>query len=111
MTAALPFIDELRRVPADRLEETAEFIHTLLEERRARRESIIDATAGSLTGEEGAALESALAEYINLLGQNIVSGDEVPSLLIEGQRPSVMQPRVGTTLGQLTHIRSPKAEP
>lgn len=62
MTAVLPLMDELRRLPADRLVETADFIQTLLEERRARRESMIDATAGSLAGEEGAALESALAE-------------------------------------------------
>ena len=62
MTTALPFMDELRRLPADRLEEAADFIHTLLEERRLRRESMIDATAGSLTGEEGEALETALTE-------------------------------------------------
>jgi hypothetical protein len=62
MNAALPFIDELRHLPADRLEEAADFIRTLLEERRLRRESMIDATAGSLAGEEGEALETALAE-------------------------------------------------
>lgn len=62
MTVALPFIDELRRLPADRLEEAADFIHTLLEERRLRRESMIDATSGSLAGEEGEALETALNE-------------------------------------------------
>ena len=62
MNAALPFIDELRRLPADRLEETADFIQTLLEERRLRREAMIDATSGSLAGEEGEALETALAE-------------------------------------------------
>ena len=62
MTTALPFIDELRRMPADRLEETADYIHTLLEERRARRERMIDETSGSLAGGEGEALEAALAE-------------------------------------------------
>jgi hypothetical protein len=62
MTAALPFIDELRRLPADRLEEAADYIHTLIEERRLRRESMIDATSGSLAGEEGDALEAALNE-------------------------------------------------
>lgn len=62
MITALPFIDELRRLPADRLEEAADFIHTLLEERRLRRESMIDATAGSLAGTDGQALETALAE-------------------------------------------------
>ncbi len=62
MNAALPFIEELRRLPADRLEETADFIHTLFEERRLRRESMIDATSGSLAGEEGEALETAPAE-------------------------------------------------
>jgi hypothetical protein len=29
MTTTLPFIDELRRMPADRLEETAFYIHGL----------------------------------------------------------------------------------
>ena len=62
MTTALPFSDELRRLPSDRLEEAVDFIRTLLEERRLRRESMIDATSGSLAGEEGEALESALAE-------------------------------------------------
>ena len=62
MTTALPFIDELRRLPADRLEEAADYIHTLLEERRARRERMIDETSGSLAGGEGGALEAALAE-------------------------------------------------
>jgi hypothetical protein len=62
MMTALPFIDELRRMPADRLEEAADYIHTLLEERRARRERMIDETSGSLAGGEGEALEAALAE-------------------------------------------------
>lgn len=62
MTTALPFIDELRRMPADRLVEAADYIHALIEERRVRRESMIDATSGSLAGEDGEALETALAE-------------------------------------------------
>lgn len=62
MTTALPFIDELRRMPADRLKEAADYIHTLLEERRVRRERMIDETSGSLAGAEGEALEAALAE-------------------------------------------------
>lgn len=62
MTTGLPFIDELRRMPADRLEEAAECIRALLEERRARRERMIDETSGSLAGGEGEALEAALAE-------------------------------------------------
>lgn len=62
MTTALPFIDELRRMPADRLEEAVDYIHALLEERRARRERMIDETSGSLAGVEGEALEAALAE-------------------------------------------------
>ncbi len=62
MTTALPFIDELRRMPADRLEEAADYIHALIEERRVRRESMIDATSGSLAGEDGEAHETALAE-------------------------------------------------
>lgn len=62
MMTASPFIDELRRMPADQLEETAEYIHALIEERRVRRAQMIDATSGSLSGEEGEALETALAE-------------------------------------------------
>jgi hypothetical protein len=62
MTTALPFIDQLRRLPADRLEEAADYIHSLLEERRVRRERMMDATSGSLAGGEGEALEAALAE-------------------------------------------------
>lgn len=62
MAAALSFIDELRRPPADRLGEAADYIHTLLEERRARRERMIDETSGSLAGEEGEAIETALTE-------------------------------------------------
>ena len=62
MTTALPFIDELRRMPADRLEEAADYIHALLEERRVRRERMIDETSCSLAGEEGEALEATLAE-------------------------------------------------
>jgi len=62
MTTALPFIDELRRLPADWLEEAADYIHTLLKERRARRERMIDETSGCLAGGEGEALEAALAE-------------------------------------------------
>jgi len=46
MMTASSFIDELRRMPADQLEETAEYIHALIEERRVRRESMIDATSG-----------------------------------------------------------------
>jgi|GEM_PF-841324 len=62
MMTASPFIDELRRMPADQLEETAEYIHALIEERRERRAQMIEATSGSLSGEEGEALEMALAE-------------------------------------------------
>ncbi|MBE2284194.1 MAG: hypothetical protein IAE77_12125 [Prosthecobacter sp.] len=62
MTSVLPFLDDLRRLPADQLEETADFIHTLLKDRRRSREAMIDATAGSLVGEDGEALETALAE-------------------------------------------------
>ena len=59
---ALPSLEELRRLPTDRLEEVADWVHALIDERRTSRESMIDATAGSLAGEEGAALETALAE-------------------------------------------------
>lgn len=61
-TTSLPFMDELRQMPADRLEEAADYIQTLLEERRVRRERMIDETSGSLAGGEGEALEAALAE-------------------------------------------------
>lgn len=72
MTTALPFMDELRSLPADRLEEEADFIHTLLEERRLRRESMIDATAGSLVGEEGEALEFLLDEAFQHPGKRVL---------------------------------------
>ena len=55
-------MEELRRLPSDKLEETADFIHTLIEDRRKSRELIINATSGSLAGKEGKALETALAE-------------------------------------------------
>lgn len=58
MTTALPFIDELRRIPADRLGEVADFINTLVEERRVRQERMVDETSGSLAGGEGEALEA-----------------------------------------------------
>lgn len=62
MIATSPLIDELRAMPSDRLEETAAFIGTLLEDRREKRNAMIDATAGSLAGPVGDAMESALAE-------------------------------------------------
>jgi hypothetical protein len=61
MMTTSPFIDELQRMPTDQLEETAECIHSFIEERRERRAQMIDATSGSLSGEEGEALETALA--------------------------------------------------
>lgn len=62
-----PFIDELRRMPSDQLEETAEYIHALIEERRVRRAQMIDATSGSLSDEEGEALEIALADLMTII--------------------------------------------
>ena len=49
-------------MPSDRLEDTAAFIDALLEDRRAKRNAMIDATAGSLAGPVGEALEEAMAE-------------------------------------------------
>ena len=54
--------EELRRLPADRLAETAQFIDALVAERRSARNAMIDATAGSLAGIEGEALEAAMTE-------------------------------------------------
>jgi hypothetical protein len=62
MIAPSPLISELRSMPSDRLEATAAYIGSLLEDRRARRNAMIDATAGSLDGPVGDALEAALAE-------------------------------------------------
>lgn len=67
MMTSSPFIDELRRMPADHLEETAEYIHALIEERRVRRAQMVDATSGSLSGEEGEALEIALADLMTII--------------------------------------------
>ena len=62
MIATSPLIDELRLMPSDRLETTVAFIGALLEDRRAKRNAMIDATAGSLAGPVGDALEAALAD-------------------------------------------------
>ena len=62
MTVSTPLIDELRSMPSDRLENTSAFIEALLAERRAKRNAMIDATAGSLAGPTGEALEAAIAE-------------------------------------------------
>lgn len=67
MTTSSPFIDELRRMPADQLEETAEYIHAMIAERRVRRAQMIDATSGCLSGEEGEALEIALADLMTII--------------------------------------------
>ena len=62
MIIATPFINELSAMPSDRLEETAAYISALIEDRRSKRNAMIDATAGSLAGSVGDALEEALAE-------------------------------------------------
>lgn len=62
MITTSPLLDELRRLPTDRLEETAAFIEALVAERHEKRNAMIDATAGSLAGTQGEALETALAE-------------------------------------------------
>ncbi len=62
MMTASPLLDELRRMPTDRLEETAEFIDVLVAERHQSRNAMIDATAGSLAGTNGEALEAAMAD-------------------------------------------------
>lgn len=49
-------------MPTDQLEETALFIDKLVAERHERRNAMIDSTAGSLSGEEGKALEEALKD-------------------------------------------------
>lgn len=56
MIATTPLINELRAMPSDRLEDTAAFIGELLADRRAKRNAMIDATAGSLAGPVGDAL-------------------------------------------------------
>lgn len=49
-------------MPSDRLEGIAAVIDELVAERHEERNAMIDATAGSLKGTEGEALEAALAE-------------------------------------------------
>ena len=66
MITLSPLISELRVMPSDRLEETASYIDALLEDRRSKRTAMIDATAGSLAGPVGDALEAALAEFETL---------------------------------------------
>ena len=62
MTAATPLLSELQSMPSDRLETTVIYIGSLLEDRRAKRNAMIDATAGSLAGPVGEALEAAMAD-------------------------------------------------
>jgi hypothetical protein len=62
MIAVAPLLEELRRLPTDRLEETAAFIDALVAERHEKRNAMIEATAGSLSETQGKALEAALAE-------------------------------------------------
>ena len=62
MILTTPFINELRTMPSNHLEETAAYIGKLIEERRTKRNALIDATAGSLAGPVGEALDAALAE-------------------------------------------------
>lgn len=54
-------------MPADQLKETAEYIHAMIAERRVRRAQMIDATSGCLSGEEGEALEIALADLMTII--------------------------------------------
>lgn len=49
-------------MPSDRLENTAAFIEALLQDRRAKRNAMIDSTSGSLEGPAGDALENAMSE-------------------------------------------------
>ena len=62
MIASTRLLSELCSMPSDRLEDTAAFIEALLEDRRARRNAMIDATAGCLAGPVVDALEEAMAD-------------------------------------------------
>ncbi len=62
MTATSPLLDERRTMPSNRLESAAANIGKILQDRRAQRSAMINATAGTLSGTAGDALEAALAE-------------------------------------------------
>jgi hypothetical protein len=63
MSAVLAdIIEELEHLPQNDREKAARYIHELAAQRRERRASMLRATAGSLSGDDGAGFEEAIAE-------------------------------------------------
>lgn len=62
MTALEAIIDDLRALPPGRREEAASYIQRLRERAQDDRNALLDATAGTLTGELGDSLAAAVDE-------------------------------------------------
>ncbi len=72
-------------MPSDRLEDTAAIIDALLEDRRTKRNAMIDATAGCLAGPVGDALVEAMAEC-EIVHQSMSSLTLDSSIIIRHRR-------------------------
>lgn len=55
-------VEDLKALPAPKLEEVADYIHRLRETSQAERLAAIERSAGMLTDEEGAELERIITE-------------------------------------------------
>lgn len=62
MSTLETIVEELRALPAPRLEEAASFIHRLREVTQAERLAALERTAGVWSGPEGAAIEKSIEE-------------------------------------------------
>lgn len=62
MSTLEAIVEELRKLPAPKLEEAAVLIHRLKETGRVEHLAILRETAGVWSGPEGEAIEKAIAE-------------------------------------------------
>lgn len=62
MSTLEAIVEELRMLPAPKLEEAASFIHRLRETTQAERLAALERTAGVWSNPEGAAIEKAIEE-------------------------------------------------
>ena len=62
MSTLESIVEELRTLPAPRLEEAASFIHRLRVATQAERLAALERTAGVWSGPDGAAIEKAIEE-------------------------------------------------
>lgn len=70
MTALSTVVKELRRLPPDRLDEVAEYVHRLKGRSRAERDAVIDGTAGCLAGDAGECFARAIEEGCERIDPN-----------------------------------------